>query len=158
MNYFDNKTILVPFDFSHFSAQAVETAIEIASKVENITVLHVIDPTPVLGYVSDPGLSLGGRNMGMENIDQIAEFDEQHRHRALKLLEDQFGDAHHRGLHFDVVADDAPHGITDYAAQQNVDLIILPSHGRTGVKRLLMGSTAERVVRLAHCPVMVLRS
>ena len=41
--------------------------------------------------------------------------------------------------------------------EHQFDLIVLPSHGRSGVQRLLIGSTAERVVRLAHCPVLVLR-
>ena len=48
--------------------------------------------------------------------------------------------------------------ITELAAELKADLIVLPSHGRTGLKRLLIGSVAERVVRLAHCPVLVLRS
>jgi nucleotide-binding universal stress UspA family protein len=49
------------------------------------------------------------------------------------------------------------HGIADYAQDKKAELIVIPSHGRTGITRLLIGSVAERVVRLAHCPVLVLR-
>ena len=47
--------------------------------------------------------------------------------------------------------------ISHYAQVHGIDLIVLPSHGRTGLARLMIGSVAERVVRLAHCPVLVLR-
>jgi nucleotide-binding universal stress UspA family protein len=48
--------------------------------------------------------------------------------------------------------------ITAYAEEVGADVIVMPSHGRTGLKRLLLGSVAERVLRLAHCPVLVLKS
>ena len=44
-----------------------------------------------------------------------------------------------------------------FAQEKHAELIVIPSHGRTGITRLLIGSVAERVVRLAHCPVLVLR-
>ncbi|HCK41739.1 MAG TPA: hypothetical protein DHW22_08920 [Planctomycetaceae bacterium] len=48
---------------------------------------------------------------------------------------------------------DPGHNITDYAKEIGAGLIVMPSHGRTRLKRMLIGSVAERVVRLAHCPV-----
>ena len=47
--------------------------------------------------------------------------------------------------------------ITKLAKEVGAHLIIMPSHGRTGISRLLLGSVAERVLRLSHCPVLVLR-
>ena len=49
-------------------------------------------------------------------------------------------------------------GLADPAARSNAHSIVLPPHGRTGLTRLLIGSVAERGVRLSHCPVLVLRS
>lgn len=158
LSYFDDAKILAPFDFSELSETAVETAMQIAGKNENVTVLHVIDPTPVLDYGSNLGYEVGG---GIDNdsyLEVVAEIDETHQRRALESLRTRFGDARYAGLNFATAINDAAHGITDYAEHQNFNLIVLPSHGRTGVKRLLIGSTAERVVRLAHCPVLVLRS
>lgn len=48
--------------------------------------------------------------------------------------------------------------IAAFAEELGAELIVLPSHGRTGLRRLLIGSVAERVIRLAHCPVLVLRN
>jgi len=56
-----------------------------------------------------------------------------------------------------VLFGDPGHQITDYADQVAAKLIIMPSHGRSGILRVLLGSVTDRVVRLAHCPVLVLR-
>ena len=52
---------------------------------------------------------------------------------------------------------DPGHQIAQYAEEAKADLIVLPSHGRSGLQRLLIGSVAERVVRHAPCPVLVVR-
>ena len=52
----------------------------------------------------------------------------------------------------------AIHEILDYAAHHQIDLIVLATHGRTGLKHLLMGSVAENVVRHAKCPVLTIRA
>ncbi len=159
MNYFETSKILAPFDFSAFSQAAVETAMKVAGKNENVTVLHVIDPVPVNYYPSGVGLDASG-SMGFDtnDLEEAAEIDDDHEAAALKMMQGEFGDARHHGLHFDTSVDEAAHGIAAYAEQHEFGLIVLPSHGRTGLKRLLIGSTAERVVRLAHCPVLVVRS
>jgi len=61
------------------------------------------------------------------------------------------------GIHFKVLVGDPGLSITDYAKDHGADLIVISSHGHTGLTRLMLGSVAERVVRLAHCPVLVLR-
>jgi nucleotide-binding universal stress UspA family protein len=48
--------------------------------------------------------------------------------------------------------------VADYASEQNAELIVISSHGRTGLTRFMLGSVAERVVRLAACPVLVLKN
>jgi nucleotide-binding universal stress UspA family protein len=57
-----------------------------------------------------------------------------------------------------VVADHRPDGIVDHAKQTDVDLLVLATHGRTGIARLVLGSVTERVIRAAPCPVLVVRS
>ncbi|QDV85793.1 universal stress protein [Planctomycetes bacterium TBK1r] len=158
MNYFENQKLLAPYDFSKFSQSAIDTAMKIAGKNENVTVLHVVDPSPLYGYSGDMGMELGaGRVLDLPNVDLAAEIDADHQAQALKMLHGELGDARHHGLNYDTIVDEPAHGIAAYAESNEFDLIVLPSHGRTGFKRLLIGSTAERVVRLAHCPVMVLR-
>ena len=56
------------------------------------------------------------------------------------------------------VLGDPGHQIAEFAKEAGAGLIVMPSHGRTGLTHLLIGSVAERVVRFAHCPVLVLRN
>jgi nucleotide-binding universal stress UspA family protein len=57
-----------------------------------------------------------------------------------------------------VVLNDKPHeGIVSMAEEEKVDMIVMGTHGRTGVSHLLMGSTAEKVVRAASCPVLTVK-
>jgi nucleotide-binding universal stress UspA family protein len=61
------------------------------------------------------------------------------------------------GSKFKVVIGNPVEEICEYAGQQKIDLIAIPTHGRHGFHRFLMGSVAERVIRFAPCPVFVLR-
>jgi nucleotide-binding universal stress UspA family protein len=72
-------------------------------------------------------------------------------------LSERLTDAKYQGAEKVVLFGDPGHEIADYSQREQADLIVLPSHGRTGISRMLIGSVAERVVRLAHCPVLVLR-
>ncbi|QDT12673.1 universal stress protein [Stieleria marina] len=157
MNFFSNTKTLVPIDFSEYSKRAVETAMQVTSNA-NIFLLHVVDPAQLYGFDDNGGYELGG-GMGetMGAKQGAAELEKQHRDAALKAMQGLFGDEKHHGIVFAVVISDPPHGIAQFATENKVGLIVLPSHGRTGAKRLSIGSVAERVVRLSHCPVLVLR-
>jgi nucleotide-binding universal stress UspA family protein len=72
-------------------------------------------------------------------------------------LRQRLSSSRYAGIHVTVAIGDAGHEIVALAEKVHADLLVMPSHGRTGLKRLLIGSVAERVVRLAHCPVLVLR-
>ncbi len=60
-------------------------------------------------------------------------------------------------LELHILEGDPGHEIVKLADTLKADLIVMPSHGRTGLAHVLIGSVAERVIRLAHCPVLVLR-
>ena len=62
-----------------------------------------------------------------------------------------------QGANVTVAFGDPGREITEFAERQKADLIVIPSHGRTGLTRLLPGAVAERVAPSAHCPVLVLR-
>ncbi len=159
MNYFENSKILAPYDFSKFSQAAVDTAIKIAGSNANITVLHIVSPIPPIGYSGEGGVELSrGLSWGMADFDLANKIDDDHQQHALQTLQSEVGDERHRGLNIAVEFGEPAQGIAEYADKHQFDLIVLPSHGRTGVMRLFIGSTAERVVRLAHCPVLVLRN
>ena len=141
MTYFPKNTVVVPIDFSADSLAAVEVGRQLVDAPEHLHVIHVlIDIAPLeageVWGVVDP----------QSRIEQIE-----------KLLREKLAGSHLQGVHTAVLLGEPAHGIANYAQEKHAELIVIPSHGRTGITRLLIGSVAERVVRLAHCPVLVLR-
>jgi nucleotide-binding universal stress UspA family protein len=142
MNRFANETILAPIDFSDEADRAVDVALEIAGSPSNVTAIHVAPPIltfePVAVY------------------DMIS--DEERREQLQIAFRKRYADPKYRAIHFQVRFGDAGHEIVDFAKETKTGLIVMPSHGRTGLAHILLGSVAERVVRLAPCPVLVLRA
>jgi nucleotide-binding universal stress UspA family protein len=141
MAYFPKRTIVVPVDFSAESLAAVEVGRQLVDSPQRLHVIHVlIDITPLeageVWGVIDP----------QARIEQVE-----------KLLREKLAGSQYQGVHTAVLLGEPAHGIANYAQEKQAELIVIPSHGRTGITRLLIGSVAERVVRLAHCPVLVLR-
>ena len=142
MSWLPKSSVVVPVDFSDESLAAVAVARQL---VEEAAQLHVIHVLPVLN-VAEPGVI-------WESVDDAGRC----RH-AEEALGERLGDADLAGADLVVVVGEPAHEIADFATSVDADVIVLPSHGRTGFKRLLIGSVAERVVRLAHCPVLVLKA
>lgn len=142
MNRYADKTIVVPIDFSDEATRAVDAALEIAGAPERVTALHVAPPLTAF----EPAFAY-------QVIDDV---------ERQKNLEQAFAKRHgapqYRGVRFEVRFGDPGHEIADFAKEAGAGLIVMPSHGRTGLAHLLIGSVAERVVRLAPCPVLVLRA
>jgi nucleotide-binding universal stress UspA family protein len=140
VNPFANTTIVVPIDFSEESDRAVDAALCLAETSANVHVLHVCPPL----YLFE-----GGAVCPMSERETREEYLEAMRRR--------FAGDEYRDLRMDVRFGDSCTQIASYAEQHDAGLIVMPSHGRTGLSHLLLGSVAERVVRLAPCPVLVLR-
>lgn len=141
----DAKDIVVPTDFSDFSLSALDVA---ASEFPGAT-LHVVHVLPSL-YAGAPELSFG-----------LAE-EAQRREstaRALRDLTAERGLTDRARVHVlgPYIGNPASE-IARLATELSAGLIVVPSHGRTGLQRLALGSAAEVLVRLAHCPVLVLRA
>ena len=141
MSWLPKKSVVVPIDFSDESFEALHAALDLAEKPSGLHVIHVL---PAL-EPAEPGVI-------WQTVD-----DESRRRHAEQALRERMGDSKLAGVEVNIAIGDPGHEIADYAQRVGAELIVLPSHGRTGLKRLLIGSTAERVVRLAHCPVLVLR-
>lgn len=141
MAWFPKQKIVVPVDFSDESFVAVDKALQLAADPAQVLVLHVLQDMAPL----DPETAWG-----------TIEVDTRIRH-ATQALRERLTRDHHENLSLDVVLGDPGREIVAVAEREHADLIVLTSHGRTGLRRLLIGSVAERVVRLAHCPVLVLR-
>jgi nucleotide-binding universal stress UspA family protein len=140
--------ILVPVDYSTCSLAGLQYAIEFAKKVAaRLIVLHVVDLGPQL--MTD-GYGVYDRSPYKE---AAARASERQMRAFLRLV--NFGSV---PFETSAAAEFCPEGIYRVAKKDQVDLIIMSTHGRTGLKHILMGSVAERVVRRAPCPVLVVPS
>ena len=141
MTWLPRQTVVVPVDFSDDSFAALQTARELAGEPAHVHVVYVV---PVL-EPAEPGVI-------WHTVD-----DDSRRRHATDALKKEL-DA--RGLSTDqlfIRFGDPGHEIVRHAEEVDAGLIVVSSHGQTGLKRLLIGSVADRVVRLAHCPVLVLK-
>ena len=138
-------TILVPVDFSQPSFQALEYAIEFAGKVAaRLLVYHAVS-------LGDAFTADGYAMYDLSALERAAREDAEEQMQKFVALA-KFG----RVAYETIVTTAAPiAGICALAEERGVDLIITPTHGRTGFKHLLMGSVAELVVRHAERPVLV---
>ncbi len=137
--------VLVPTDFSDQSCKAVEVALAMVVRPEQLTVLHVATPMSAFA-AGDPAII-------WETVS-----DESRSEHLHQLLRNRFSEEKYNSVKLEVLFGSPAEEIANYAQNNQTELIVLPSHGRTGLARLMIGSVAERVVRLAHCPVLVLRS
>jgi nucleotide-binding universal stress UspA family protein len=133
------KKIICPVDFSGLSRKALQYANEFA-KLSNgqVFLVGVVENDPTINY-----------SHGLE-----AERAEEQKKLESLIEEEQMA-----GIVADYVIYEgfAEECILDYAKRQEADIIIMGSHGRRGLKRMILGSVAEHVIRRAPCPVLVVK-
>jgi len=144
---FEPKKILVPTDFSEFSDKALESAVDVAKK-ENATIefLHVISviQTCSVDYCFDQQtLDMLEKNSINASMDQMKkEID-----RVPGASSVQIETVIRKGTPYEEILNEQK--------EKKIDLIVIGSHGKTGLIHHLMGSVAERVMRGAKCPVLL---
>lgn len=142
------RRVLVPFDFSDASRKALKVARTFVPDLGtpnggSISVIHVIMPPPIT--------SIGLLWQGPFDPEQAAA-------EGLEALRKELAES--GAADFAAIVRVSPHpaeDIIEFAEHDRSDLIVISSHARKGFDRWLLGSTTERVVRLAPCPVVVLR-
>ena len=145
------ERILVPLDGSPTSRRGLEEAVAVAAKFgSRLRLVHVVDDA-VFAWA---GEAAAASNIG-DLLTQLAESGE-------KLLSDAKRDLQKQGLTVETVQHHSMSGrvcdvIVKEAADWKADLIVIGTHGRRGAGRLLLGSDAEQVLRLAPVPVLLVR-
>lgn len=143
------RAILAPTDFSRHSEAAVRYACGLAKRLgATLHLLHVL--SDIVPISPDPMLAPG--YPPEYYTESEAEVHESLAH-ALDQIEDR-----PEAVEVAVRWGDAVGGIVDYTESQVIDLIVIATHGRTGLSRVLLGSVAERIVREASCPVLTIRN
>jgi universal stress protein A len=137
------RRILVPIDFSKNARRALRYAIPLAAQSgARITLLHIVEPvvypTEMAIVVTNEKIAI---NASRHHLTELGH----------KLVPEKL-----RGKM--IVRGGQPYfEITEVAREMKADLIVLTTHGYTGIKRVLLGGTAERIVRHAPCPVLTVR-
>jgi nucleotide-binding universal stress UspA family protein len=141
MPWLQKRSVVVPIDFSEYSFQALDVAREFVEKNSDLHLIHVTHPWSEH--------EIGG-TWGEET--------EEERIRSIeRFIRDKLQDTNYEDVTIAIQIGSAPVEITRFAEEAGAELIVMPSHGRTGFKHFALGSVAERVIRRAHCPVLVLR-
>ena len=138
------KHILVPYDFSNFGDLAFEKAVEIAKKFDGkITLLSVIgnEDTSGMSYERAQEHHEENEKKTKENLSNIANKNPYDIDISVKIVHDP----------------SIIEGITNFAKSNKIDLIVMGSHGRSGFKKLVLGSVAAGVLVKAECPVLTVK-
>jgi nucleotide-binding universal stress UspA family protein len=132
------RRILAPIDFSEASLKALQYAALLAQRLPaELVLLHVVKPSPA--YAELPLINMGAIERARGELETLK------LNKAATVRSNA------------VVREGYPHTeILKAADELGVDLIVMSTHGRTGLAHALLGSTSEKVVRYAECPVLVL--
>lgn len=141
------KQILVPVDFTKYSDEALRVAADMARRYQaSLALIHVLDPLDyaVAEYEAEPNER---RRLALSEIEKALD--------AAKRVALSAGVS---GVTTRAIEGGVSDGIVDFASRANCDLIVMGTHGRTGIKRAVIGSVAEAVVRRAECPVLTVKT
>jgi universal stress protein A len=141
------RSILVPIDFSVHSKNALKFAVPLAQQFgASLHLVYVVEPTVYpadlgFGQVVLPGVEDELRQKGSEELKALIEREIEGKVDASSSV--RTGNPHHE--------------ILQEAEEKDVDIIVVATHGHSGVEHMLFGSTADRIVRHAKCPVLTIR-
>ncbi|MCC8425099.1 universal stress protein [Mucilaginibacter sp. UR6-11] len=146
------KKILIGIDNSKFAEHAAEYGFDIAHKFKaKVGLVHIVEPV-VTPYINSGDPMLGSSDIGVTNIDLINIQDKAGKsmiNDAIKKFGDDLDITQYEEF------GDTADGIINCSKEFGADLIVIGTHSRTGIDRLLMGSIAEHVVRHSEVPVLV---
>ncbi len=139
------KRILVPTDFSPTAAMALQAAVVLAKKAgAEVFLVHVLKKSD---EIEEEGKIAENLTLYQEAMAEEASWQ-------LNVLSGNFREV---VMHLEVIFESLPQGILGYAKKLEVDLIVMGSHGTSGKEAFFLGTLARKVVRLASCPVLVLK-
>jgi nucleotide-binding universal stress UspA family protein len=141
MSWLPKKSVVVPVDFSEHSLIAMRTALEFVQLPSDLHVIHVIMPLEMI--------SVGEMWVAEDVVSRLS--------AAVKYLQKYLTENGITGVTSVVREGDPGLQIAEFAKETQADLIVIPSHGRHGFERMLLGSVSERVLRHANCQILMLR-
>jgi universal stress protein A len=144
------KNILCPTDFSEPSYEALRVADELAVHFE--ASLHIVNVVPLVPIVEAP--------IGVESASfNVASYQQELEGQAVKSLKALTQQKVSKGVNVvtEVLIGNAAGEVMRYGSEKHIDLIVIATHGLSGWRRFISGSTTEQIVRQAPCPVLTIR-
>jgi len=144
------KNILCPTDFSDPSYEALKAADELA--VHFGATLHIVNVVPLVPIVEAP--------IGVESASfNVASYQQELEGQAQKSLKNMVDQKISRGVTAvtEVLIGNAAGEVMRYAGEKGIDMIVIATHGLSGWRRFISGSTTEQIVRQSSCPVLTIR-
>jgi nucleotide-binding universal stress UspA family protein len=140
--------ILVPLDGSELSECSLPhvQAIALGCKAAKVVLLRVLEP-----------LYLGGTVMAELGEEEVKSLGKKSQEAAIKYLAEQAKKLENAGIKVEpaITSGNAANVILDYASKQNIDLIIMSTHGSSGIIRFMVGSVADKIIRHSSAPVLL---
>jgi nucleotide-binding universal stress UspA family protein len=147
------KKVLVPLDGSGLAECAL-------SHVKNLVQNGVVEDVTILNVFSVPVALLGAGGEISQGVVDVNALDEQMRYGSLKYLADVKSRLESEGVKVkteSLEGSRAAETISDYVQKNGIDLVILATHGYTGLKKLMFGSVALEILHNSHAPIFLVR-
>lgn len=153
------KRLLVPLDGSRFASRAVQYAADVAQRFSAEVIFIQVIKTATPGFAAtgyDDTVSPAASAIA---VQAALEADKRNVARAKRYLSDKVRTIRSRHIKssYQVLIGDPADSIMEFSEKENIDLVVMTTHGRSGLKRAVMGSIADAVIRESGKPVLVVR-
>jgi nucleotide-binding universal stress UspA family protein len=154
------KRLLIPLDGSRFGSRAIRYAADVAQKFSaEIVLLQVVKPATPVPVSSTVSPGMGSPQSAEIAMETALDVEKRERARARRYLRRKVSDLESRNIKasYQVLVGDPAQSIMDFADKKKTDLVVMTTHGKSGLKRAIMGSVADSVIRESGKPVLVVR-
>ena len=155
------KRLLVPLDGSRFSSRVLKYASEIAHRFGAEAILiQVVKPATPVATTTGMAPGIASPSTAELTVQVALEEDKRNTARAKRYLSGKVREIRSRDIKASyqvVVGDPAQSIIMDFAQKEHIDLVVMSTYGKSGLKRAIMGSVADAVIRESGKPVLVIR-
>jgi nucleotide-binding universal stress UspA family protein len=154
------KRLLVPLDGSGFGSRALKYANEIAQRfISEVILIQVIKPATPMPATTGVAPGVGSPATAEITLQAAIEEDKRNATRAKRYLSGKVRAIKAQGIKgsYSVVVGDPAQSIMGFSKKEHIDLVVMTTHGKSGLKRAIMGSVADAVIRESGKPVLVVR-
>ena len=154
------KRLLVPLDGSRLGSRALTYASEVAHHFgAEVVLIQVVKPATPVATTTGMTPGIASPSTAELTVQVALEEDKRNTAHAKRYLSGKVREIRSRDIKasYQVVVGDPAQSIMDFAQKEHIDLVVMSTHGKSGLKRAIMGSVADAVIRESGKPVLVIR-